>query len=119
MSNRTARRANRRQMLRTLRERRRALKAVAGGAPQTARTHMLVVGLSAADAKRFAGAFSRGVVPTAETETVIRTHGGKRRRVTVKLYDRTAFLARLAHYRPGDTAAAARFNTAAAFALAA
>lgn len=117
--NRTARRANRRQMLRTLRERRRAVEAVTGGAPQTARTHMLAVGLSAADAKRFAGAFSRGVAPVAESETEVKARGGKRLRVAVKLYDRAAFLARLAQYRPNDKAAAARFDTAATFALAA
>lgn len=116
---RTARRANRRQTLRTLRERRRATAAVTGGTPQTARTHMLAVGLSAADAKRFAGAFSRGVTPTAETETEVKARGGKRLRVAVKLYDRATFLARLAHYRPGDKTAAARFHTAAAFTLAA
>jgi hypothetical protein len=109
--------AKARQARRTIRQRatdtraqNRATRAVATGRPQTARTHLLAAGLSDTDARRFAGAFSRSVLPTATTETVVKLKGRVTKTVPVKLYDRRTFVARLAVYRPKDRAAAARFE---------
>jgi len=92
---------------------RRAVKAVATGTPQTARTHLLAAGIDDQTAKRYAGAFSRGTTPTATGETVVKLKGRNRKQVTVKLYDAAPFPARLAAYRPKDLTAAARFEQAA------
>lgn len=93
---------------------RRATKALATGAPQPAKTHLIGRGLAPALAKRFAGAFSKGVTPTAQGETVIKLKGRVRKTVAVKLYDSATFAARLATYRPRDKAAAAAFHALAA-----
>lgn len=90
-----------------------AIKAVATGAPQTARTHLVAVGINDATAKRYAGAFSRGTTPTTTTETVVKLKGRKTRRVPTKLYDLATFTARLAAYRPKDLTAADLFEQAA------
>lgn len=111
--NRTARRTVRRQMLRTLRERRAAAKALATGWPVSARTFLLTVGLSADDAKRYAGAFSRGVLPIIVVDKVVKT-GRRRRLVPVKLYDLTTLRHRLEVYRPRERAAHDRFRSVAA-----
>lgn len=92
---------------------RRSVKAVATGAPQSAKTHLIAAGIDAKTAKRFAGAFSVKVIPTATGETVIKLKGRRTKRVAVKLYDLTAFTARLSVYRPKDLTAAGVFARAA------
>lgn len=92
---------------------RRAVKAVATGAPQPASTHLITSGIDAGTAKRFAGAFSTGVVPTATGETEIKLIGRRTKRVAVKLYDTAAFTARLSVYRPKNPGAAELFARAA------
>lgn len=92
---------------------RRALKAVQTGLPQTARTHLVAAGLDDATAKRYAGAFSRGTTPTTTGQTDVKLRGRRTKTVTVKLYDRTAFTARLLAYRPKDLTAARQFEQAA------
>lgn len=111
-SSRTARRtiAARSKDTRTAR---RAVKAVATGAPQPAKTHMIAAGIDEATAKRFAGSFSTKVTPTATGETVIKLKGRRTKLVPVKLYDRAAFAARLSVYRPKDLTAAGIFARAA------
>lgn len=91
----------------------RAVKAVATGLPQPARTHLVAAGIDDATAKRYASAFSRGTTPTATTETVVKLKGRKTKRVTVKLYDHATFTTRLTVYRPKDLTAAALFEQAA------
>lgn len=91
----------------------RARKAVTTGTPQTARTHLLAAGIDTATAKRFAGAFSRGVTADTTTEATIKLKGRTRKAVPVKLYSATTFAARLAVYRPRDLTAAACFEQAA------
>ena len=92
---------------------RRAVKAVATGAPQPAKTHMIAVGIDAATAKRYAGSFSTKVTPTATGETTIKLKGRRTKLVPVKLYDLAAFTARLSVYRPKDLTAAGVFARAA------
>ncbi len=94
---------------------RRAVRAVATGAPQPAKTHMLATGIDAATAKRFAGAFSTGVTADATGQTDIKLKKNSRRtkRVPVKLYNRATFTARLSVYRPKDSVAAGVFAQAA------
>jgi hypothetical protein len=92
---------------------RRAVKAVATGAPQPAKTHLVAAGIDTATAKRFSGAFSTKVTPTLTGETVIKLKGRRTKTVPVKLYDRTAFAARLSVYRPKDPTAAGLFARAA------
>lgn len=104
--------AKRRQLGRTVRDQRRAAKTVAKGAA-TARTHLLAAGVDAADAKRFAGAFSRGLAPPDARLVEIKLKGRATATVPVKLYDLRTFAARLATYRPKDASAAARLNRAA------
>lgn len=112
-----ARSRNQRHTLRTratnTRAARRAHRAVATGTPQTARTHLLAAGLNTDDAKRFAGAFSRGITADAHAQAPIKLKGRTRKLVAVKLYAATTFAARLATYRPKDLTAAARFEQAA------
>jgi hypothetical protein len=112
--------ASSRQQRHTLRTRtaqtratRRAHQAVATGTPQSARTHLLAAGIDQATAKRFAGAFSRGVTADATTDTVIKLKGRTRKTVPAKLYSANTFAARLSVYRPKDLTAAARFEQAA------
>lgn len=114
------RRANRRQLQATLRQRRRdnqathrATKAVATGQPQSAKNHLIAAGLTPTDAKRYAGAFSRGMVADDTAETKIKLKARVRKTVTIKLYSAATFALRLATYRPRDKAAAARFEQAA------
>ena len=108
-SSRTARRTIAARSAAT-RKTRRAVKAVATGAPQPASTHLIASGIDAGTAKRFAGAFSKGVAPTATGETVIKLIGRRTKRVSVKLYDVESFTARLAVYRPRDITAAKLFD---------
>lgn len=91
---------------------RRAHRLVATGTPQTARTHLIAAGLDDPTAKRYAGAFSRGVTPTAVTETTIKLRGRRSKTVAAKLYSALAFAARLAIYRPKDLTAARLFEQA-------
>lgn len=114
--NAATRRTNRRQLRATLRQRTRdnrathhATKAVATGRPQSAKNHLIAAGLDAHTAKRFAGAFSRGAQATGTDRTTVKLRGRRRKAVTVKLYDRDAFTARLITYRPKDKTAAAKF----------
>lgn len=93
---------------------RKARRALATGQPQSAKTHLIGRGLAPTLAKRFASAFSKGVTPTAQGETVIKLKGRVRKAVSVKLYDSVTFAARLATYRPRDKAAAAAFHALAA-----
>ena len=117
---RTEYRAKRRALRVTLRRRtaatratHRALKAVNTGTPQPARTQLIAAGLDDATAKRFAGAFSRGIVADGVRETRIKLKGRARKTVAVKLYSATTFAARLAVYRPKDRTVAVRFERAA------
>lgn len=112
--------ASTRQQRHTLRTRstntratRRAHRLIATNTPQTARTHLTAAGLDDHTAKRYAGAFSRGTTPTTTRETEVKLRGRRTRRVTVKLYDRATFAARLATYRPRDLTAAGLFEQAA------
>jgi hypothetical protein len=102
-----------RNRIRDQRTTRRATKAVATGTPQTARTHLVAAGLTDATAKRYAGAFSRGTTPTTQAQTEVKLRGRRTKRITVKLYDRAAFTARLSVYRPKDLTAASLFEQAA------
>lgn len=108
-----ARRAQVRQLRAEIRAHRRATKAVATGAPQTAKTHLIASGVDTATAARFVGAFSRSVLATATATTTIKLKGRVTKRVAVKLYDVATFRARLAVYRPKAAAAAATFERAA------
>ncbi len=92
---------------------RRSVKAVATGAPQSAKTHLIAAEIDAETAKRFAGAFSTKVTPTATGTTEIKLKGRRTKTVPVKLYDRETFVARLGVYRPKDKKAAALFERAA------
>lgn len=110
-------RANRRALRATLRRRtaetratHRALRAVATGQPQPVRTRLVAAGLDDATAKRFAPAFSRGVLADDTRETTVKLKGRVRKAVAVKLYAATTFAARLATYRPKDKVVAARFE---------
>jgi len=110
-------RTNRRALRATLRRRtaatratRRAVRAVATGTPQPVRTRLVAAGLDDATAKRFAGAFSRGLVADDVHETQIKLKGRVRKTVAVKLYAARTFAARLATYRPKDSVVAARFE---------
>lgn len=109
---RTARRITRQRSTET-RSTRRAVKAVTTGAPQSAKTHLIAAGIDAGTAKRFAGAFSTKVVPTATGEAQIKLKGRRTKRVSVKLYDLATFTARLSVYRPKDVTAAGMFARAA------
>jgi hypothetical protein len=111
-------RANRRALRATLRRRtaetratHRALRAVATGQPQPVRTRLVAAGLDDATAKRFAPAFSRGLVADDTRETRIKLKTRVRKTVQVKLYAASTFAARLSTYRPKDVTAAARFET--------
>jgi hypothetical protein len=117
-------RANRRALRATLRRRtagtratQRAVRAVATGTPQPVRTRLVAAGLDDATAKRFAGAFSRGLVADDVRETRIKLKGRVRKAVAVKLYAARAFAARLATYRPKDSVFAARFEALAGVAV--
>jgi hypothetical protein len=110
-------RANRRNLRATLRRRtaetratHRALRAVNTGTPQPVRTRLVAAGLDDATARRFAPAFSRGLIADDVRETRIKLKARVRKTVQVKLYAATTFAARLATYRPKDKTAAARFE---------
>lgn len=114
---RRTRRANRRVLRTTLRRRsaetratRRACRAVATGTPQPVRTRLVAAGLDDATAKRFAGAFSRGLLADDVRETRIKLRGRVRKTVAVKLFAARTFAARLATYRPKNPVVAARFE---------
>ena len=110
------RRAQVRAMVRESRAHGRAVRNVATGAPQTAKTHLIAVGIDTATATRFAPAFSRSVIATGTTTGQIKLTRKSRntKTVSIKLYDLATFVARLAVYRPAkDKAAAATFATAA------
>lgn len=92
---------------------RRAQKAIATNTPQPVRTRLIAAGLDDATAKRFAGAFSRGVTADSTRTTKIKLKGRVTKRVQVKLYTAPTFAARLAAYRPKDKAAASAFAAAA------
>jgi hypothetical protein len=103
-------------MVRESRAHGRAVRNVATGAPQTAKTHLIAVGIDTATATRFAPAFSRSVIATGTTTGQIKLTRKSRntKTVSIKLYDLATFVARLAVYRPAkDKAAAATFATAA------
>lgn len=116
-STRREHRANRRALRATLRRRtaatratQRAVRAVATGAPQPVRTRLVAAGLDDATAKRFAPAFSRGLIADGVRATTVKLKGRARKAVQVKLYAAASFAARLATYRPKDATAAARFE---------
>jgi hypothetical protein len=92
----------------------RAIKAVATGAPQPVRTHLLAVGLPAPVAKRYSGAFSRGIGSPVTTDVKRKIRGRFCLVVPVKLVTADVFAARLATYRPKDPAAARVFAALAA-----
>ncbi|MCI3279193.1 hypothetical protein [Streptomyces cylindrosporus] len=91
----------------------RAHRQVATGLPQTARTHLVAAGLDDTTAKRYAGAFSRGVQADATVQAPVKLKGRTRKLVPAKPYDVSTFAARLSVYRPKDLTAAARFERAA------
>lgn len=103
---------------RTQRAQARARRRLNTSPVQSAKTHLLAAGLDLPTADRFAGAFSRGVQPTATDTTTVKLKGRRTKRVPLKLYAPAVFAARLAVYRPKDKAAAAKF-AAAAYRLAA
>jgi hypothetical protein len=107
-ANRT-RRATIRQRRAATRRTCRAHRALATGTPQPARTHLVAAGLDDHTAKRFAGAFSRGITADGTRETRIKLKARVRKTVQVKLFSARTFAARLATYRPRDKAAAALF----------
>ncbi|HET9326418.1 MAG TPA: hypothetical protein VFQ05_06595 [Candidatus Eisenbacteria bacterium] len=117
-------RATRRALRATLRRRtaetratRRAVRAVATGTPQPVRTRLVAAGLDDATAKRFAPAFSRGLVADDVRETRIKLKARVRKTVQVKLFTARTFAARLATYRPKDKVVAARFELLAGVAV--
>lgn len=91
----------------------RARRNVATGRPQTARTHLTAAGLTDTTAKRYAPAFSRGIIADDTTTTRIKLKGRARKTVQAKLYTLTTFAARLATYRPRNASDAALFARAA------
>lgn len=112
--------ASQRQQRQTLRTRsaqtraaRRAHRQVATGLPQTARTHLVAAGIDDHTAKRYAGAFSRGVTADLTVQATIKLKGRARKTVSTKLYAAATFAARLATYRPKDLTAASLFEQAA------
>lgn len=109
---RTARRTIRQRATHT-RAARKAQRAIATGLPQPARTHLIAAGIDDTTAKRFAGAFSRGVTADATRTAKVKLKGRRFRRVQVKLYAATTFAARLQTYRPKDVTGAALFARAA------
>ncbi|MGV9891645.1 hypothetical protein [Streptomyces sp. NPDC003395] len=102
-----------RTRIREQRTTRRALKALNTGQPQTARTHLVAAGINDTTAKRYAGAFSRGMHADATGTATIKLKGRTRKQITVKLYAVHTFAARLAVYRPKDLTAARLFEQAA------
>ncbi len=92
---------------------RKATCAVATGNAQTARTHLTAAGIDDTTAKRFAGAFSRGIIADDTTLTRIKLKGRARKTVQAKLYTLATFTQRLVTYRPKDKTAAALFVRAA------
>lgn len=102
-----------RNRIREQRTTRRAIKAVATGISQTARTHLVAAGITDATAKRYAGAFSRGVQADITITAKLKLKKRTRKTVPVKLYAATTFAARLAVYRPKDLTAARQFEQAA------
>lgn len=92
---------------------RKAHHAVNTGRPQTARTHLTAAGIDDTTAKRYAPAFSRGIIADDTTLTRIKLKGRTRKTVQAKLYTLTTFTQRLATYRPKDKTAAALFARAA------
>lgn len=97
----------------TNRATRKATRNVATGRPQTARTHLTAAGLTDTTAKRYAPAFSRGILADDVATTRIKLKGRARKTIQAKLYTLTTFTQRLATYRPKDKTAAALFARAA------
>ncbi|KUL26633.1 hypothetical protein [Streptomyces regalis] len=117
-------RANRRTLRAVLRQRTRdqratarAVRAVNTGQPLPVRTRLVAAGLDDQTAKRFAPAFSRGLVADDVRETKIKLKARVTRRVQVKLFNARTFAARLATYRPKNPVVAARFETLTAVAV--
>lgn len=106
-------RAHLRNMTRTAKATRRAEKAITAPTA-SAKNHLIAVGLDIPTATRFAAAFSRGMVAQTTVTATIKLTGRRTKRVAVKHYNTATFAARLAVYRPKDTAAAARFEHLAA-----
>lgn len=115
------RRAQVRAMVRENRAHGRAVRNVATGTPQTAKTHLIAVGIDTATATRFAPAFSRSVLASGTTTGPIKlTHRSRKTKtVSIKLYDLATFRARMAVYRPAKDATAAVTFAIAALAVAA
>lgn len=112
------RRADRRQRRATLRKQAPQMRAAARvrrgereGLPQTARTLLVAAGVPDAIAKRYAPAFSKNATATATVKRRVRI-GVRSARKAVKLYDRGAFAARMATYRPFNTGMKAVFAAA-------
>jgi hypothetical protein len=91
----------------------RAHRNIAPGTPQSARTHLIAAGIDPTTAKRYAGAFSRGLTADAARTTKIKLKGRTRKTTQIKLYTATTFAHRLATYRPRDITAARLFEQAA------
>lgn len=105
-----------REETRTQRAQNRALRHISSEKPQSAKTWLLASGLPLPVVNRFVGAFSRSMLPQALGQAKVKLRRGSRKtkQVSVKLYDQTTFMTRLATYRPRDKEAAQEFDRIAA-----
>jgi hypothetical protein len=113
------RRAIRRDQARRLRATAAQTRAVAraarvkrNGTPATARTLLVAAGLPDDIAKRYAGAFSKGVEATLPKVSKRIPTGRRSKRVQVAVYTHAEFADRLATYRPKNAEHAALFALA-------
>lgn len=112
---RAARRAQARQLRATAAQTRalaRAARVKRSGIPATARTLLVAAGLPDDIAKRYAGAFSKGVEATLPKVSKRIPTGRRSKRVQVAVYTHAEFAARLATYRPKNAEHARLFALA-------
>lgn len=112
---RAARRAQARQLRATAAQARavaRAARVKRNGTPATARTLLVAAGLPDDIAKRYAGAFSKGVEAMLPKVSKRIPTGRRSKRVQVAVYTHAEFAARLATYRPKNAEHAALFALA-------
>lgn len=112
---RAARRAQARKLRTTAAQTRalaRAVRVKRNGTPATARTLLVAAGLPDDIAKRYAGAFSKGVEATLPKVSKRIPTGRRSKRVQVAVYTHAEFADRLAVYRPKNAEHAALFALA-------
>lgn len=112
---RAARRAQARKLRATAAQTRavaRAARVKRNGTPATARTLLVAAGLPDDIAKRYAGAFSKGVEAALPKVSKRIPTGRRSKRVQVAVYTHAEFAARLAVYRPKNADHAALFALA-------